>query len=133
MSALPVSATVDLVLFEIGGVRYATELQNVVRIGSTDGEFSVGYPLGRPASGKRALVFTMPGADADHPPEAQLLVDLVLGVHTVSVDDLRRLPLAASTSPVTIGAWVVDGGTQTVLIVDLHATTVSSSSSRGTA
>jgi len=113
------SETIDLVLFEIAGVRYATELRAVRRIGSVEPEMSVGYPLGRPTVGKRALVFH-PTSTA-HEVEAQLHIDAVLGVHTVPVDDLRRLPFAAATSPVTVGAWVVEGN-QTVLLVDLLAT-----------
>ncbi len=112
------TATIDLVLFEIAGVRYATDLMQVRRIGSV-GEGLVAYPLGRPKYGKRALVFAAPGTDEQ---EAQLAIDSVLGVHTVPVDDLRRLPLAVAASPMAVGAWVVDGS-QTVLLIDLHAMT----------
>lgn len=122
--------TVDLVLFEIAGIRYATELSAVRRIGLVEADSSVGYPLGKPSIGKRALVFHP--AAASHDVEAQLFIDAILGVHTVPVDDLRRIPLAASISPITVGAWVVDGN-QTVLIIDLHATISPSSSSRGIA
>ena len=115
--------TVDLVLFEIAGVRYATELRAVRRISTVEFEQSVGYPLGRPAIGRRALVFHPTSAPYDE--EAQLLIDAVLGVHTVPVDDLRRLPFAAASSPVTVGAWVVEGN-QTVLLVDLLATALPS-------
>ena len=79
------SETVDLVLFEIAGVRYATELRAVRRISTVEFEQSVGYPLGRPAIGRRALVFHPTSAPYDE--EAQLLIDAVLGVHTVPVDD----------------------------------------------
>ncbi len=113
--------SIDLVLFEIGGVRYAADLTQVRRIGQIEYEQSVGYPLGKPSLGTRALVFT--GRET----EAQLAIDAVLGVHTVPIDDLRRLPLAVSTSSaLTIGAWVNEGS-QTVLIIDLHATTLPSS------
>ena len=115
--------TVQLVLYEIAGVRYASDLTQVRRIGALDREQTVVHPLGEPNVGKRALVFAV----NDHT-EAQLAVDVVLGVHAVKVDDLRRLPSAASSSPVTIGAWV--NGNQTILLVDLHATTPTPS--RGT-
>lgn len=112
--------TIDLVLFEISGVRYAADLTQVRRIGSPEEEQSVGHPLGTPSTGHRALVFS------HHETEAQLAIDVVLGVHTVPLDDLRRLPMAVpASSGLTIGAWVTEGS-QTVLIIDLHATTVSS-------
>ena len=117
--------TIDLVLYEIAGIQYASDLSQVHRIGTVEEHQSVGFPLGKPAIGKRALVFTVTDSKSGNQAEAQLSIDAVLGVHTVPLDDLRRLPLAATTSHLTVGAWVVDG-TKTILIVDLHATVTSS-------
>lgn len=117
------SQTVELVLFEIAGVRYASDLTQVRRIGVVEPEQSVGHPLGKPTLGRRALVFSTTVENREV--ESQLCVDAVLGVHAVSVDDVRRLPLAAAVSPFTVGAWVE--GSKTVLLVDLHATSVASS------
>ncbi len=116
--------TIDLVLFEIAGARFAADLGQIHRIGTVEAHRSVGYPLGKPTTGKRALVFTATHAANGNQVEAQLCIDAVLGVHTVPLDDLRRLPLAAAASHLTVGAWVVDGS-QTILIVDLHATVTS--------
>ena len=121
--------TIDLVLFEIAGTRFAADLGQIHRIGSVEADQSVGYPLGRPAIGKRALVFTATHTANGNQVEAQLCIDAVLGVHTVPHGDLRRMPIAAAAaSRLAIGAWVVDGS-QTILIVDLHATVTFSGAS----
>lgn len=105
---------IDLVIFEISGVRYGADLTQVRRIGKSNEVESVGRPLGRAEEGHRALVFTPDGQR-----EVALIIDRLLGVESVLLEDLRRMPLAAP-SPFVIGAWLDRG--QPVLLVDLLAT-----------
>ncbi|MER2559291.1 MAG: chemotaxis protein CheW [Myxococcaceae bacterium] len=110
-----VVATVEIVLFDIAGTRYGADMTQVRRIGRADEHDSVGTPLGPPASGRRALIFSPAEGH-----EVCLPIDGVLGVQTVRRDDLRRLPLAAGPTPFIIGAWL--DRDQTVLLVDLFST-----------
>lgn len=103
---------IDLVLFEIAGSRYAADLTQIRRIDVDDPTESVGAPLGKPATGRRALVFSGNGGL-----ELRLPVDKVMGVERVPVDALRRMPPAAQAPKATIGAWL--RGDETVLLVDL--------------
>ncbi|PZR17321.1 MAG: Frizzy aggregation protein FrzB [Archangium gephyra] len=105
-------AYVDLVLFEVAGIRYAADLGQVRRIDIDEPTESIGHPLGPPARGNRALVFSV----ADHA-ERRLAIDQVLGVSRVPLTDLRRMPVAVHAAPFNIGAWL--DGEQTVLLVDL--------------
>jgi hypothetical protein len=105
---------VDVVLFEIAGVRYGADLAQVRRVDVDDPHESVGFPLGRPGKARRALVF-----HPDGEPERRLAVDAVLGVKKISVVELRRLPPTVAATPLSLGAWL-DGG-QAVLLVDLLA------------
>lgn len=115
MSELEPHGEVQIVLFEIGGTRYGADMTQVRRIGRATDFESVGVPLGRPASGHRALVFAPHGGS-----EICLPIDGVLDVQSVPRDALRRLPLAVGSSPWVIGAWLDRG--QTVLLVDLFST-----------
>lgn len=103
---------VDLVIFEVAGIRYAADLSQVRRIDIDEPNESIGQPLGPPARGNRALVFAM--ADLA---ERRLAIDQVLGVSRVPLTDLRRMPLAVHAAPFSIGAWL--DGEDTVLLVDL--------------
>lgn len=105
---------IDLVVFSVAGVRYAADLGQVRRIDFDDQAESVGQPLGRPAQGRRALVFT-----AGEGLERRLAVDDVFGVARVPVTTLRRMPPAVRAAPFSLGAWL--DGELTVLLVDLLA------------
>jgi hypothetical protein len=109
-----VSTTVDLLLFEVAGVRFGADASQVVRIDRPLEERSVGAPLGVPHSGSRALVFQ--AADGEL---RRLDIDKVAGVKTVSIESLRRLPPPARVGEVPIGAWL--DGEEAVLLVDLHS------------
>lgn len=106
------SPTVDIVLFEIGGVRYGADASQVVRIALSVHEPSVGAPLGQPKLGRRALVFRGRSGEL-----FRLDIDRVAGVKTVSIESLRRLPLAARVGHIPIGTWL--DGERAVLLVDL--------------
>src|SRR5206468_7552764 len=95
------STTVDLLLFEVAGVRFGADPSQVVRIDRPMEEPSVGAPLGMPVMGSRALVFR-----ADNGELRRLDIDKVAGVKTVSIESLRRLPPPARVGETTIGAWL---------------------------
>ena len=48
--------TIELVVFELGGVRYGADLTQVIRLDFFDPGSSVGAPLGKPREGTRALM-----------------------------------------------------------------------------
>jgi len=105
---------IDLVIFDIGGVRYGVDLGQVRRIDVDEPTQTIGQPLGRPTLGNRALVFeSSPGR------ERRLAVDQVLGVSRVPLGSLRRMPTAVKAAPFSIGAWL--DGESTVLLIDLLA------------
>lgn len=105
---------VDIVLFEIAGVRYGADLAQVRRVDTHDPTESVGFPFGQPSVGHRTLVFSPATGE-----ERRLVIDAVLGVKRVPVAELRRMPSAVAAPPMSIGAWVSEG--ELVLLVDLHA------------
>ncbi|MFT3708886.1 MAG: Frizzy aggregation protein FrzB [Archangium sp.] len=105
---------IDLVVFEVAGSRFAADLGQVRRVDLVDPAESVGDVLGRPLSGKRALVF-----DAAPGVERRLNVDKVVGVSRVKVTSLRRMPPAVHAAKYSIGAWL--DGEQAVLLVDLFS------------
>ena len=112
MSATP--EQIDLVIFEVGGVRYGADLGQVRRIDLDEPTETVGQPLGKPTTGHRALVFEI---GQGH--ERRLAVDQVHGVSRVPLGSLRRMPPAVKAAAFSIGAWL--DGDVTVLLVDLHA------------
>jgi chemotaxis signal transduction protein len=106
---------IDLVVFDVGGTRYAADLGQVRRVDLEDPSESVGQPLGAPTKGGRALVFNL-GTGL----ERRLSVDQVLGVSRVPLQMLRRMPTAVNAPKYSIGAWL--DGEETVLLIDLLAT-----------
>jgi chemotaxis signal transduction protein len=106
---------VDLVLFRVGGTRYAADLTQVRRVDVDDPDQRLASPLGESA-GRRALVIARGGG-----PERRLRVDEVLGVHRVPADSLRRMPPLVAAPPLSLGAWL--DGDEAVILVDLHALT----------
>jgi hypothetical protein len=107
-----VSATVDILVFEVAGVRFGADASQVLRIDRPIDEVSVGAPLGPPARGNRALIFKAPSGDL-----RRLDIDRVNGVWTISIESLRRLPGPARVGPIPIGTWL--DGDRAVLLVDL--------------
>lgn len=108
-------AQIDLVIFEVAGVRFGADLGQVRRIDVDDPiETVAGHPLGPPTKGSRALVF-----DTGHGHERRLAVDHVLGVSRVPVSSLRRMPPAVNAAKYSIGAWL--DGEAPVLLIDLLA------------
>lgn len=106
---------VELIIFEVGAVRYAADATLVVRIDRPEDHTVTRDELGPLKKGNRALVFRAPGA------EGSLRVDAVQGVKTVEATTLRRLPLAASPSnSCAMGVWL--DGDAPVLLVDLLRT-----------
>ena len=106
------SSTVDILLFEVAGVRFGTDASQVVRIDRPIEAASVGAPLGVPHTGARALVFRAGDGELH-----RLDIDKVTGVKTVAIESLRRLPPPARVGQIPIGAWL--DGDEAVLLVDL--------------
>jgi hypothetical protein len=107
-----VTPTVDILIFEIAGVRYGADATQVVRIDRPTEELSVGTPLGQAMNAHRALIFTAPTGEV-----RRLDIDKVNGVKTIPIESLRRLPAPARVGPVPIGTWL--DGDRAVLLVDL--------------
>lgn len=106
---------VELILFEVGGERFAADATLVVRIDRPEESSVIREELGPLKRGGRALVFKAAGG------EGSLRVDGVQGVRTVDALTLRRLPLAASPpKSCAMGVWL--DGEKPVLLVDLHKT-----------
>ena len=108
---------IDLVVFELGGVRYGADLSQVVRLDFYNSAHSVGAPLGPPRDGGKALVI-----DAGDGRDWCLAIDTLHGVRSVPVENLRRLPAVARGGSISIGAWL--DGDSAVLLVDLKAMTL---------
>lgn len=104
--------TVDILLFEVAGVRFAADASQVVRIDRPIEEHSVGAPLGVPQVGNRALIFRDDAGEL-----RRLDIDRVSGVKTVAIESLRRLPPPARVGEIPIGMWL--DGDEAVLLVDL--------------
>lgn len=106
---------VDLLLFRVGPTTYAADAALIARIDRpSEGAYSL-PALGRLTEGKRAVVFKA-GAE-----ERQLRIDEIIGVKTVLVGALRRMPSAASARSYAIGFWL-DAGNTPVTLIDLLAT-----------
>ena len=111
------ATNIDLVVFELAGVRYGADLSQVIRLDVYDAASSVGSPLGPAREGTKALMI-----DAGDGREWCLAIDTLHGVRSVPVEQLRRLPEVARGAGISIGAWL--DGDQAVLLVDLRAMTI---------
>lgn len=107
------SEKIELVVFEIDGARYGADLTQVDHLEHSRPEDVAAAPLGKLKSGERALVIR--SADGL---SRRLAVDALLGVESVNVNTLRRLPAVAASGALPIGAWL--DGESTVLLVDLQ-------------
>jgi chemotaxis signal transduction protein len=97
---------VDLILFEVGGRKWAADPWDVVRVDrdAQAGEMSA-----------RALVVR--GGEG----EVRVPIDRLLGFQRVAAESLRPLPPFAQTlaSPAVVGAWLLPE--EIVLLLDLQA------------
>lgn len=105
MTASDSAPSVELVLFTIGGIDYAADASQVVRIERSQRDAAV-------ESGHRALI-VRDSDGACHP----LRCDAVHGLRTVPVASLRRLPAAIEVAEIAVGVWL--DGERPVLLVDL--------------
>jgi hypothetical protein len=94
-------SSIDLVLFEVGGVRYGAELRQVRRVDSPQPDLDVGAPLGPCLSGRRALVFEVDAGErsvrVDEVRVSDAEVRVALRIHDIKLDlpTDARSPLAA--------------------------------------
>ena len=106
---------VDVLFFRIGLVRYGADASQIVRIERAGFHAQLVDALGMPDEGNRALVF------ATESGERQVCVDVVEGIRTLEVEDLRRVPPAAAAPPGVLGVWL-EAGQRPVVLIDLPTT-----------
>jgi hypothetical protein len=100
---------VDLLVFEVGPLRYATDAARVLRIAALEEGAVRLDALGALKRAARALVVEVDGA------ERQVAVDGVLGIKPVAIERLRRFPQMARAGAEALGVWL-DGDAPVVLI-----------------
>jgi hypothetical protein len=100
---------VDLLVFEVGPLRYATDAAAVLRIASLQEGAVELDALGALKKAARGLVVEVDGV------ERQVAVDGVLGIQPVAVERLRRFPKMARAGAEALGVWL-DGDAPVVLI-----------------
>jgi chemotaxis signal transduction protein len=102
-------APAEILLFQVGAHVYASEVHDVLRIGTArevpEAELVLATALGVPYSRARAIVVA--GEDG----ERSLVVDQVLGVRTVVPEDLQPLPAFAA-------ACIASGALAGLVLVD---------------
>ena len=112
-----VARDVDLVLFEVGGRRWAADAFDVVRVDRRAGDDAAAAARATGSSAtRRTLVVRDPeGA------EALILIDRLLGFERVPASALHALPPFAQrlASPAVLGAWL--SPQEMVLLIDLQA------------
>ena len=98
---------VDLILFEVGGRKWAADPWDVVRVDRAGGEGE---------ASARALVIKYGEG------ETRVPIDRLLGFQRVPAHALRPLPPFAQrlTSPAVVGAWLA-ASEEIVLLLDLQA------------
>jgi chemotaxis signal transduction protein len=106
---------VDVLFFRIGLARYGADASQVVRIERAGFQAELVEALGMPHEGNRALVFATAAG------ERQMCVDVVEGIRSLGVEDLRRVPPAAAAPPGVLGVWLEDGR-HPVVLIDLPTT-----------
>lgn len=105
---------VDVLFFEVGGIVYGTDAQQVLRIDRSHPDDLELPGLGALARGGRALVFDTPEG------ENHLKVDAIRGVRPVPILELRRLPIVAGAAPYTVGVFL--DKERPVMLIDLVET-----------
>ncbi len=110
--AAAAAAEVELLFFQIGGVRYGADAAEILRVDRAEEGSRTVAPMGSARDAARVLVFqSTAGATS------RLKVDLVYGIRAIPVAQLRRLPPGMGPEGFAVGVWL-DGDTP-VLLVDL--------------
>jgi chemotaxis signal transduction protein len=115
-----VSATSEILMFQVGARVYASVVHDAIRIGSVRevpaGELVLDSALGAPFDRERGIVIAAEGGSA----ERVLVIDRVIGVRSVPEDEVLPLPAFAAaclTSGAVTGFVLVDDSP--LLLVDL--------------
>ncbi|MCI0570528.1 MAG: Frizzy aggregation protein FrzB [Myxococcaceae bacterium] len=106
--------TVDILLVEVGEEVYGVDASQVLRIDRAGPQSFALAALGALRHGRRTLVYWTDSG------EAQLKVDAVRGVSAVPLACLRRMPPAATRSPLAIGLSLAEE--RPVVLIDLPRT-----------
>lgn len=105
---------VDILMVEVGAEVYGVDASQVLRIDRAESHAFALAALGPLRHGRRALVYRTESG------EAMLKVDAVQGVVAVPLDKLRRMPPAATRSPLAVGLSLA--GDRPVVLLDLPKT-----------
>jgi len=109
-----VEERVQILLVDVGSVTYGVDASQVLRIDRAEASAFAHPALGHLREGRRALVFHTTSG------EAQLKVDAIRGVVPVAFDRLRRMPAAATRSPLAVGLYLSDD--RPIVLIDLPQT-----------
>lgn len=111
---LPEAEAIQILLVDVGATTYGVDASQVLRIDRAEASAFAHPALGHLLEGRRALVFHTNSG------EAQLKVDAIRGVVPVTVDRLRRMPPAATRSPLAVGLYLSDE--RPIVLIDLPQT-----------
>lgn len=119
MSAAPqqeraAEEVIQILLVGVGEEQYGVDATQVLRIDRAEGGAFAHPALGTLREGKRSLVFQTDNG------EAQLKVDAIIGVDSVPLSKLRRMPPAATRSPLAVGLYLSDA--RPIVLIDLPLT-----------
>jgi chemotaxis signal transduction protein len=105
---------VQILLVGVGEEQYGVDATQVLRIDRAESGAFAHPALGTLREGRRSLVFQTENG------EAQLKVDAILGVDAVPISRLRRMPPAATRSPLAVGLYLSDE--RPIVLIDLPLT-----------
>lgn len=105
---------IQILVVGVGEEAYGVDATQVLRIDRAEGGAFAHPALGTLREGKRSLVFQTDNG------EAQLKVDTILRVEAVPISRLRRMPPAATRSPLAVGLYLSDA--RPIVLIDLPLT-----------
>ncbi|MGA9526033.1 MAG: chemotaxis protein CheW [Myxococcaceae bacterium] len=103
---------VELLVFHVAGRTFAADASLVRRIARAGHASRLSDALGMPGKGDRALVVLDESGQ-----ELEICIDEVVGIQSVPVAQLRRVPSAAGSPRGVLGFWL--DGARPVVLVDL--------------
>jgi hypothetical protein len=111
-AATALDTPVELLVFHVARRTFAADASLVRRVGRAGHASRLSDALGMPERGDRALVFVDEAGQ-----ELEICIDEVVGIESVPVANLRRVPAAAGSPRGVLGFWL--DGARPVVLVDL--------------
>ncbi len=111
-AAVAPDSPVELLVFHVAGRTFAADATLVLRVVRAGHASRLSDVLGMPTQGDRALVVLDEAGQ-----ELEICIDEVVGIQSVPVADLRRIPAAAGSPRGVPGFWL--DGARPVVLVDL--------------